>query len=107
MLQLHVEPRQRAPRTANEVEGQAPAPSRPAGLLEQAGDLSLESRAALGAECRDAKHAEREGYAIGDGAGDDADQLQTAAAQVADDAVRLGKGGKYALARRRRFLFAR
>ena len=60
----------------------------------------LGERAAFSAQRVEAEHAERQRGAAQHPAARDLDQLQAAAAEIADDAVGVGDGGEHALARR-------
>src|SRR3546814_114144 len=86
----HVEPRQRAPGTPDEIEGPSLASLAKAATVQRLGDLLRQHRLSLLRERRDTEHAEREGGAFPDLAIGDLDQLQAAAAKVADQTVRPG-----------------
>src|SRR3546814_7736305 len=57
----HVEPRQRAPGTPDEIEGPSLASLAKAATVQRLGDLLRQHRLSLLRERRDTEHAEREG----------------------------------------------
>ena len=87
--QVHVEPRQRAPRAADQIERQPLARAPSSRCPEAVARPALAARAARDADLRDAQHAEREGDALVHLAAANADQFEAAAAEIADDAVRI------------------
>jgi hypothetical protein len=102
----HVEPRETAPGPADKVERQARALPHPACFVDQPGDVAIERLARLGTHAGDSQHAQGKRNALPRLAVADADEFETAAAEIADDAVRVGDGRQHALARADRFLLA-
>ena len=94
---IHVQPRQRAPRSTDQIERQPLARAAPAGLAQQPPDAAIQP--ALLAQRRNPQHAEREGGMFADLAVLHPHQLKAAPAEIADDAVRLRDRGKHAIAR--------
>src|SRR3546814_11482233 len=73
----HVEPRQRAPGTPDEIEGPSLASLAKAATVPRLGDLLRQHRSSLLRARRDTEHAEREGGAFRDLAIGDLDPHQT------------------------------
>ena len=105
--QRHFEPGQRAPAAADHVEGPARRRAFEARAGHRLGDLARERGLAFLGERVEAQHAERQRGAAPDPAARDLDQLEAAAAEIADDPVRVGNGGEHALPRPLPFLLAR
>ena len=87
MRELHVEARQRPPRPADHVEGQARL-RRPSGLVQHLGDRTLQCARPLGANLRQAQHPQRQRYGLFHRPAPHPRQFQAAATQIADNAVR-------------------
>ena len=104
--EVHVEPRERAPRSADEIERQPRPLPRPARAIERTRDLALQHARPLVADRADAQYAERERHALADLAATNADEFEAAAAEIADNAIGLRDRRQHAVAGARCFLLA-
>jgi hypothetical protein len=95
----HFEPRQRAPAATDHVERPELGGLAEAGASDGLADLASEARFALRCQFVEPEHAQRQRDAFPDLAFRHLDQLQAAAAKVADNAVRLGDGRNHPLPR--------
>jgi hypothetical protein len=104
--QMEVELRERAPTAADHVEIAAARRIREACRVDRFCDLLRESRFAAGFERGEAEHAERQRDASANLTVAQIDQLEAAAAEIADNAVRLGDGRDHPEASHAAFLLA-
>ena len=104
--QRHFQPRERPPAAADQVEGPARRRAVEAGAGAPPWRPSSRRSLAFRGERVEPEHAERQRGAAPTLAAGNLDQLQAAAAEIADDAVGVGDGGKHALPRPLAFLLA-
>jgi hypothetical protein len=99
----HVDPRERAPRTADHVEGAAARLLFQRRFLERG--LEELARLALSGRARiEPEHSEWQGNAVACLATCHVDQFETAATEVSDDAVRVRNAGDHPFAGKHRLL---
>ncbi len=94
-----IKTRQRAPRSADQIERQARAIARPALGAQHLADRALERLRAVLAQRGEAQHAEREAVAAPDFAIRHLRKFEAATAEVDRDAVRIGNRRDHAKAR--------
>ena len=104
--QMHVQPRKRAPRSADQIKGQIALDILPPRFREHILDSSVERAPALASDGRQAQHPERERNAVKHDAAPDANQLEAAAAKITDNAISIGNSRDHPMPRRAGFFLA-